>query len=807
MSSDLTSWVHARLEHDEELSEDAKLLILAALDGPDALADMAGFTPPARVARTVEPAEPSGAFIKQVKVAGFRGIGPEATLDLDPSPGLTVISGRNGSGKSSFAEAIEVALTGDTYRWKNKAIQWKDAWRNVHDGHPASIRVTIAEEGFGPTTIAVDWDADAELDAMAVSLQRRGEKKQPGLDALGWAEPLETHRPMLSYDELGDVMNRGPSGLYDALSGVLGLEQLTAAVKGLGAHHKDLGVAAAQLTKDKKALTQALTTLDDERASLALTLLRSRTTDVPALRQLATGTAEEGVGARIRAISDLMVPDAEECATAAQELTAAVANLAGIAAQIGETVQRRSNLLTAAITFHEHAGNQPCPVCAQGILDDSRVSILQDELARNTDDLGRLRGADDRRAAAERAARSLVVGVPAAMNVPVPDALVPRLSDLRAAWQLWADAPADDLGLAGHLTAASAPVREALEVFRTAAAEHLGGLDEAWSPIAAQLGAYANLAAVVAERAAEVALAKEAHSWLKDRELDLKNERLAPIAEAARAIWGGLRQESNVEISGLTLEGTATRRRVEIAAAVDGEDVGALSVMSQGELHALALALFLPRATMPQSPFRFVILDDPVQAMDPAKVDGLVKVLLDLAATRQVIVFSHDDRLAAALRRAPHGVPVKVLEVRRRANSHVVATVNYSPTQRYLRDGFAVAKDEDLPAETRRRIVPGLIRLALEAQAREIFFGRELSRGASPADVEDQWQENHSTRSRLGLALGDSTKLDGWLGKHDHRRLALRHANDIHQGLQYGDATMACRHAERTVENLKDTPR
>ena len=49
--------------------------------------------------------------------------------------------------------------------------------------------------------------------------------------------------------------------------------------------------------------------------------------------------------------------------------------------------------------------------------------------------------------------------------------------------------------------------------------------------------------------------------------------------------------------------------------------------MSQGELHALALALFLPRATAASSPFRFVVLDDPIQAMDPAKIDGFVQVL------------------------------------------------------------------------------------------------------------------------------------------------------------------------------------
>lgn len=58
---------------------------------------------------------------------------------------------------------------------------------------------------------------------------------------------------------------------------------------------------------------------------------------------------------------------------------------------------------------------------------------------------------------------------------------------------------------------------------------------------------------------------------------------------------------------------------------VDGVESEALSVMSQGELHALALALFIPRATTPNSPFRFIVLDDPIQAMDPAKIDGFIR--------------------------------------------------------------------------------------------------------------------------------------------------------------------------------------
>jgi hypothetical protein len=113
-------------------------------------------------------------------------------------------------------------------------------------------------------------------------------------------------------------------------------------------------------------------------------------------------------------------------------------------------------------------------------------------------------------------------------------------------------------------------------------------------------------------RAQEAALKAE-----RDR---LKTERFEPIADRAIAYWGLLRQASNVELDRIVLEGSGPQRRVTVDVSIDGVDGAALGVMSQGELHAIALSLFLPRATMPESPFRFVVIDDPVQSMDPARV-------------------------------------------------------------------------------------------------------------------------------------------------------------------------------------------
>lgn len=805
MGKDLTSWVSIRLDADVKLSDEAKLLILAAVEGKTALAEMAGYAQTPPETDTIEPMEPTGAFLKQIKVRGFRGIGPESQLDLDPYPSLTVISGRNGSGKSSFAEALEVALTGTTYRWHARASQWKECWRNIHDGGPTRIDVTLAEEGVGPTKLTVEWANDVALDGMVTSLQRRGEKKEAGAASLGWADPLETYRPMLTYEELGALLAAEPKVLYDAMSTVLGLQHLAEAVKALDSYRKSLNALEAELRTDRTALVQALKGINDDRATGALTLFAKKSLDTARLRQLATGTAkDDGIGSRVAALLELAFPTQEECETAANRLLSATSLLADVGDRLGLALQRRCSLINAAISVHEHDGDQPCPVCAGGELNSARVATLRAELEKDNHGLSELQEARADSSAALAAARALISPAPSPLTSGTPEILTELVKKLLSAWAEWSAAPTNPLSLAGHISAKHEPTREALTALKTAAEEHFSAMNEVWSAIAARLARHADAAEVWTAQKDAADSATAAHKWLKANEIFLKNERIKPIAEEAKQIWSEMRQESSIEIAGLTLQSSNTRRHVLIAAEVDGEDAGALAVMSQGELHSLALALFLPRATMPESPFRFVVLDDPVQAMDPAKVDGLVKVLRQIARTRQVIVFSHDDRLASAVRRAPKDVPVKVLEVVREANSKVTPIVNYSPADRYMRDAFGIAKDSGLPDDTCRRVLPGLLRMALEAQARETYFGRELLRGASHNEIETAWEKNPKTRDRLALAIDDPSKIDGWLQKASYRKGSLRTSNSVHFRLEHGEPIDACREVEKTLRDIKN---
>jgi hypothetical protein len=240
---------------------------------------------------------------------------------------------------------------------------------------------------------------------------------------------------------------------------------------------------------------------------------------------------------------------------------------------------------------------------------------------------------------------------------------------------------------------------------------------------------------------------------------DLRDERFEPIAQRTKDIWETLRTHSNVDLGRVVLEGSGTRRRVALEVSVDGVEGVALGVMSQGELHALALSLFLPRATLEASPFRFIVIDDPVQSMDPARVDGLAKTLEAVAADRQVIVFTHDERLPEATRRLQ--IDATVLEVTRRPGSHVEVREVRDPVTRLLEDARVLANTADLPAEVSQRVVPGFCRAALEAACVEAVRRRRLGRGETHTDVEQALEDARTTTQKAALALFDDQDKGG----------------------------------------------
>lgn len=771
------------------LSDRQADLVLAACQGHDELVSVVGG---GTVSGPGEPGVSDGpsaehAYLGSISVEGFRGIGPPVTLDLEPGPGLTLVAGRNGSGKSSFAEAAELLLTGDNKRWSGRPSMWADGWRNLHHPHAEVVVELLVEGRPGKTTVRGAWPKDGDLHTLAVTIQEAGKIRQ-NVESLHSDGPIRTYRPFLSYNELGSMLEERPSDLYDALEAVLGLGDMADAIELLRKERLAAEKASKDVTRAVPALARRLDQLDDDRARRAHAAIIAKRSDLDVLEGLldesAAGVDHDDL-AILRQLASVTGPDRQMAATAAIDLRAAVRGVEEAAGTDAGRARELAELLDAALAVHGHGGDQPCPVCGVGALDATWHEATSVNVERLRAEATMAEQADQNLRRALTCARQCLAGPP---SVLVRGVLGFDTSSVVATWQRWAGYDGSEPAvLADHLDGAGA-VTEQVEALRESVAAEVTRRDDRWRPLARELTAW-----IVEARAAHVAEAvakdlKKAEGWLKATSDELRDERFTRIADESRALWALLRQQSSVELGRVELEGATTRRRVALEVTVDGTPANALGVMSQGELHALALSLFLPRATSDDSPFRFLVIDDPVQAMDPARVDGLARVLAQTARTHQVVVFSHDDRLPESLRR--QRIPARVVSVARRADSCVEISPTLDPVTQAIDDARALAMTDQLPAEAARRVVPGFCRLALEAACTEVVRRRQLAAGVPHADVEGQLLAADRLTKRMALAMhGDAERTASIMSDISSRfgRTAADVVNRVNKGSHHGD--------------------
>ena len=737
-----------------EPGESVAQIITDALETDKVPDQVASLVVDAMPITTEEAAFPSAgskrAYLKAITVEGFRGIGQKITLTLQPGPGLTVVTGRNGSGKSSFAEAAELALTGENKRWSDRTAVWKEGWRNLHAPEPTAISVQLAEDGEPrATTVTRKWAPGAGLDDAQAHVEAAG-VPQP-LAAKGWARPLELYRPFLSYSELGALLSGQPSKMHDALLAILGLDVLSDTERALNDSRRSADSESKLAKQELPALRAKLREHPDERARTAEKALADRTWNLAALDALTAdgeAVADRGTGLLQQVVS-LTLPARDDVAAALARVAEARSAVASLAGTRADEARRLAGLLSAALEHQRSHAGEPCPVCGGRMLDDAWVTATEASIADLTSQAAAAEEALGEEAAAVRALSELVPPKPMVLRADFGGEI--DASATAAAWDRWT--PPDVS--AETFTALSAAVEE----LRSQASAVLRRRAEAWQPVAYDLAAWVRQARKSQEAAVRLGDLKKAIEWLRKISNEVRNTRLAPFAQASAQVWEALRQESNVELGPITLAGAGTWRRVALDVTVDGAPGTALSVMSQGELHALGLALFLPRATAADSPFGFVVIDDPVQSMDPAKVDGLARVLSSAAAARQVVVFTHDDRLPAALRQLQ--LPATVWAVTRRERSAVSLKKVDDPVSRYLDDARALARTEKLPETVRAVAVAGMCRGALEAACVEEVRSRELGAGVPHEAVDRRLESAHSVQELMALALFGSASRGG----------------------------------------------
>jgi hypothetical protein len=749
---------------------------------------------------------PSAAiFLTAIEVEGFRGIGPPTTLAIDPGPGLTLVVGRNGSGKSSFSEALEMTLLGTNQRWDQRLKVWRDGWQNLHHRHTRVAARFVVDGRKQPIDVARVWKDGDILESSTLTV----DGKPSSIAALGWERQLVGYPPLLSHNELEHALDREQSKLYDALAGILGLGELAVAQQLL---------QKARLTREREAkdarealpsLRAILDRTADERAGLVRTALAAKTWDLEAVAATVGGDAESderSVLRKLRDLAGLPVLDREKLNAAITELRDAHAAAERLRGTDAGKAHEIAQLLQQALDVHAHADDEACPVCGtKGVLTYQWRVEARDKVVALRADADAVRSARGMVDNATRQARQLITAPLVALRDGAGAGVdIGSTIDL---WERWADVAANDdaIALASHLEVHGPPLIAAVADLRRAASAELERLERAWRPAADAIAGWLPLGRRAQAAEVEAVRIKDAEKWLREAHDELRDERFRPIAGAVQENWTELRQDSNVSLGDLRLLGAQNQRRLALDVKVDGEDGSALGVMSQGELNCLALSLFLPRASMPESPFRFVVIDDPVQAMDPAKVVGLATVLARAAKERQVIVLTHDTRLADAM--GALDIAATVIEVVRREQSVVELRRIQDPVKRYIDDAFAVAMSRDVPTEA-LRVIPGFCRLALEAAASLATTRRLLRQGKSYTDVQKTLETPTTLNMWLALALLNDPEragdVAGYLAKnHSGAVDAVRECNrGTHSGKLVGDPVTFIRSVEKLTQAM-----
>ncbi|MDE2754439.1 MAG: hypothetical protein OXI83_17860, partial [Gemmatimonadota bacterium] len=386
-------------------------------------------------------------------------------------------------------------------------------------------------------------------------------------------------------------------------------------------------------------------------------------------------------------------------------------------------------------------------------LHSERVADLREEIERLRAEAGDVLDAGRALLGAQRSAREAIGSIPPMLGTAADTDIGVDVSALAAAWQAWIDAPDAPVDLAVHLESMCLQVEEATEAVRAAAATQRRRLADQWRPMADSLAEVLPVARLGLSAAQRVTPLRSAESWLKRCEAAIRDERFDSVKAQVADVWETLAVGSNVTLEDVRLG----NKKVVMDVTVDGDSSVALGVMSQGELHALALSLFIPRVKFEASPFGFAILDDPVQAMDPVRVDGLARVLDSLAQTRQVVVFTHDDRLPTAVRRLQ--ISATIMSVTRRPRSRVELKISLDPLQAAIEDARAVELSGGLPGEVSRRVVPNFCRQAIEAACLESGRRRLLGMGMGLDECEEKWSDAPRLLPRIAIALyGDADR-------------------------------------------------
>jgi chromosome segregation protein len=637
-----------------------------------------------------------------VEVSGFRGF--RETLRMDVASGFTVISGRNGIGKSTLCDAIEFAITGeiDKYRVERAGRETLDDylwWRG--DGSPSEQYVKVGFLGANGQPFVIRRSRDAGSDQTPDQIEN--------MLCVAEANPVkplqQLCRTSIIRDELIAALSLDltETDRFDLVRSALGaVEDRDYAAKA----KEVLSVAeAAQKNSEREydsariRLNQALTDLaetrditmrsgDDVASALAVVEAESPNSAGDTARRIMT---VRGQLARRRALLEAISPAVEEAkriadrsaylksdqfrvskSSAADAVATAESTLANAERELNEArrqieIEQEADRLAASLAeILEHGAriglnHGRCPLCdALRTEAEFEAGLARARARLNTLGSG-VNAARARRREAEQQTASAEAGLRQAQE---------QLATLTNQETEFRNQEAAQIALLNrygfdHALAADPILLETqllaersrlvdLErsIFVLEASHAISRVTELEARITG-LRLELEAAAGRQEKAlAGVSAAKTIEQSVKRASAEIVDERLAMISPLLNELYQRLQPHPDWREIEYNISGDV-RRFLSLRV---GDNLNPQFVFSSGQRRAAGLAFLLSvYLARPWSRWKTLVLDDPVQHIDDYRALHLVEVLAALKqAGRQIICAVEDASLADLLcRRLP----------------------------------------------------------------------------------------------------------------------------------------------------------
>ena len=619
-------------------------------------------------------AGPTFARVRQLIVGPFRGFMRRETFDL--SRAITLVYGANGTGKSSFCEALERALLGHVSEAQAKRIDQRQYCNNARLGRHLTPELEVTDE------------------------QGRVVQFRPDEEAFRFCF-VEKNR----IDGFARIAARTPADQRQIIATLFGVDEFNDFVRGFNAElDTDLNLEGAK-NRALQGRRQALAAAEELILSTdnQMTLFRAQGEEW-ANRVLPQRTYEEarswllgqegvqGRLAEVRVVLDAPPPamlninrrDLEEKLVAHEE---AVAQLSGITEQLRARSDEVSyQQLYEAVTSLANVSTETCPACntplnrtetnpferaREGLQTLAELAALQQQQRQQQQgaDLAARTLLDDMRRAFD--VMRVVEGawtaaqLPGLPGQPVGDWLTPWIASGRAAWNVML-AAADVFELQDAQTrqtqAERAPLledRNRLEMFEL---EHVGliSVQSAWHERLAEAHQLVNQfkadnRALIEEAAAEgpvVALNQRVKAAYDDFLLRLHSfmdglpgQLLQGLGERVKRLYNLFNRDDPPGdlLHALHLP-IAEEEKIELEFVSEpGARYDALQILSEGHIRCMGLAILLAKNIERMCPV--CVFDDAVNAIDDEHRNGIWRTLFEdrVLGDKQVILTSHAE--------------------------------------------------------------------------------------------------------------------------------------------------------------------